>query len=210
MKLDPRSGLLFVISAPSGAGKTSLVNGLLDRDSNLVVSVSHTTRPKRPGEQDGADYHFINAAAFDAMVADHAFLEHAQVFGNRYGTARSAVEAQLKTGLDVVLEIDWQGARSVRQAYPAATSIFILPPSRAALSERLEGRAQDPPNIIEARTRQSREEMSHFHDSDYLIVNDDFDCTLNDLRCIIGAARLATRLRSQQLKSLLDELLADP
>ena len=204
-----RRGLLFVVSAPSGAGKTSLVQALLNDDSTLHASVSHTTRPKRPGEQNGVNYHFVDADAFQAMVKAHAFLEHALVFGHQYGTAKASVEQMLAQGQDLILEIDWQGARQVRALFPDCCSIFILPPSRHTLAERLEARGQDAPEVIAERTAQAREEMANHGDFDYLVVNDDFASALADLRHIVAATRLASHPQQQVLASLLNELLGD-
>lgn len=210
MKKDPRRGLLFVVSAPSGAGKTTLVNALLDTDSQLVASVSHTTRPRRPQEQDGVNYHFITNAEFEQMIQDDAFLEHAMVFGHRYGTSRSAVEEQLAAGRDVVLEIDWQGAEQVRSAFTDCQSIFILPPSRSALAQRLQTRGQDSAEVIAKRSAKAREEMANHGAFDYIVVNEAFDAALDDLRSIISAARLGRIPQQQGLQSLIAELLENP
>lgn len=198
---------LFVVSAPSGAGKTSLVKELLAHDDGLAVSVSHTTRAMRPGERDGSDYHFVDLATFQAMAEQGQFLEHAQVFDNFYGTAQVSVEATLAQGLDVVLEIDWQGARQVRKRIPEAVSVFILPPSRATLEQRLRGRGQDSDDVIARRMRDARSETEHYGEYDYLVVNDDFATALSELRAIVTAERL--RLANQQVRqrALLGELL---
>ncbi len=202
-----RQGILFIVSAPSGAGKTSLVKALVAADLSVVVSVSHTTRPPRPGEVDGLNYHFVDAATFHAMVAEGTFLEHAQVFGNYYGTSRHAVEAELAAGHDVVLEIDWQGAAQIRRQLPESISIFILPPSRAVLRERLTGRGQDDPAVIERRLAEAAGEMSHYPEADYLVINDQFATALEDLKAIVRANRL-TQLRQQQAQAgLLGKLL---
>jgi guanylate kinase len=201
------TGLLFIVAAPSGAGKTSLVAQLLQHDPNLVVSVSHTTRTRRPGETDGVNYHFVDAATFAEMAAGDAFLEHAQVFGNQYGTSKAAVGGELELGRDVILEIDWQGAQLVRKHHPEAISIFILPPSRESLTLRLQGRGQDDETVITARTNQAREDMSHFADFDYLVVNDDFTQAVEELTCIVRASHLGTASHSQNLQNLLTELL---
>ncbi len=183
-------GILFIVSAPSGAGKTSLVKALLERESTLGLAISYTTRQPRPGELDGVHYHFVDEGRFLAMIAGGAFLEHAQVFGNRYGTAEAKVREALVAGQDLLLEIDWQGARQVRQRFPGAVSIFILPPSAAILAERLRGRGQDSEEIIATRMQQARDEMSHFDEYDYLVVNDKFDQALDDLACLVRAERL--------------------
>lgn len=200
-------GTLFIISAPSGAGKTSLLKKLVADELNLMVSVSHTTRKMRPGENNGVDYHFVEPAAFKSMIEAGAFLEHAQVFDNFYGTSQQHVEQQLQAGKDVILEIDWQGARQVRKLIADAQSIFILPPSSAVLRQRLEARAQDDKAVIDRRMRDAVSEMSHYAEFDYLVVNDNFDEALQQLRCIMRANR-QTQLRQQsQLQQLLIELL---
>jgi guanylate kinase len=183
-------GLLFILSAPSGAGKTSLVKALLERESALGLAISYTTRQPRPGEVDGVHYHFIDEGRFLAMIAAGAFLEHAQVFGNRYGTAEPKVREALAAGRDLLLEIDWQGARQVRARFPSAVSIFILPPSSPVLAERLRGRGQDSEEVIAARMHQARDEMSHYDEYDYLVVNDNFDQALDDLASVVRAERL--------------------
>jgi guanylate kinase len=203
-------GKLFIIAAPSGAGKTSLVKALLEDASNLRVSVSHTTRVPRPGEQDGVHYNFVDIPTFQQMVADGVFLEYAQVFDNYYGTSRKWVEQQLETGTSVILEIDWQGARKVREVFPQAVSIFILPPSRAELENRLRGRGQDDDAIIARRMRDAEAEISHYMEFDYLVVNDDFQQALEDLRHITGdglVEQLRQERQAKTLKPLLDELL---
>lgn len=186
------SGQLFIVSAPSGAGKTSLVHALLAGTPAIGVSVSHTTRAMRPGEVEGRDYYFVDIATFADMIAREDFLEHAMVFGNHYGTSRSAVAAALGAGQDLVLEIDWQGARRIRDLFPTAISIFILPPSIAELRRRLEHRGEDRPETIAERMLAASEEMSHYNEYQYLIVNDDFDRARGDLQAIVRAARLAT------------------
>ena len=191
-------GTLFIVSAPSGAGKTSMVRALMERDPDLGFSVSHTTRPPRPGEVDGRDYHFIDVPTFERMVEEGAFLEYAKVFDNYYGTSRAAVEAQLAEGRDVFLDIDWQGARQVRQAWPEAVSIFVLPPSREALEARLRGRGTDSDEVIAGRMARAVDEASHYDEYDYLIVNDDFETAVGDLGAIVRARRL--RLPAQQVR----------
>ncbi|MEW5249642.1 guanylate kinase [Microbulbifer discodermiae] len=193
-----QAGTLFTVSAPSGAGKTSLVKALAEADDLVTVSVSHTTRKKRPGEQDGINYHFVSRAEFLRMLDENAFLEHAQVFDNFYGTARHWVEETLRDGRDVVLEIDWQGAAQVRRLMPDTVGIFILPPSQAALCERLTGRGQDEHSVIDRRMDQAIDEMSHFDEADYLIVNDDFNSALADLGAVVRAQR--QRLQRQRLQ----------
>jgi len=186
------TGTLYIVSAASGAGKTSLLRALMDRDPRLVFSVSHTTRTPRPGERDGHDYHFVDEAEFRRLIEADAFLEHARVFDRRYGTSWAAVEDDLASGRDVLVEIDWQGARQIRQRLPQCVSIFILPPSRDALEARLRGRGQDSDAVIAARMGEAVSEMSHCREYDYLVWNDDFALALADLEAIIRARRLAT------------------
>lgn len=202
------SGTLYVISAPSGAGKTSLVKALVQAVPGLVVSVSHTTRPPRPGEQDGVDYHFVDAEGFLALVEDGGFLEHARVFGNYYGTSRKAVEAELAAGRDVVLEIDWQGARQVRRLMPGCQSVFVLPPSRQALEARLRARGQDSEEVIARRLQEAVTDMSHYAEFDYVVINDDFEQALGELRAIVTANRLRVGRQQARHRALLQELLA--
>jgi len=182
-------GQLFVISAPSGAGKTSLVAATIARVSDVTVSVSHTTRSPRPGEVDGRDYHFVDQSEFDALIASQALFEHAQVFGNFYGTSKEAIESQLASGIDVILEIDWQGASQVRMMAPDAVSIFILPPTRDALRERLIGRQQDDSTIIDARMAEADETIEQAPHFDYWVINDDFEMALGQLKSIIISHR---------------------
>jgi len=186
------TGQLFIVSAPSGAGKTSLVHALLGQLADIGVSVSHTTRRIRPGEVQGRDYHFVDIEAFREMIAHDDFLEHALVFGNYYGTSRSGVVAALASGRDLGLEIDWQGARRIRELVPDAVSVFIMPPSLEELRRRLEGRGKDDPDTIARRMEAARQEMSHFDEYQYLIVNDDFERARDDLAAVVRAARLAT------------------
>jgi guanylate kinase len=200
-------GMLVIVSAPSGAGKTSLVAALLERDPRLVVSVSHTTRPKRPREQDGVNYHFVDARGFAAMVAAGEFLEHAEVFGHRYGTTAAAVDREWASGRDVVLEIDFQGAAQIRARYPESVSIFILPPSTDALATRLNNRGEDDHTVIRKRLDMARWEMSHYQDYDYLIVNDDFATAVDDLAGVVQAERLRLSRQRRRLGPLLEDLL---
>ncbi len=201
-------GTLFTVSAPSGAGKTSLVKALVDSTDNVRVSVSHTTREKRPGEVDGVNYHFVSHDRFIQMVSSGDFLEHAQVFTNFYGTSRQWVENSLRQGMDVILEIDWQGAQQVRKLVEGAVSVFILPPSRECLRERLKGRGQDGENVIEARMAEAKSEISHYVEAEYMIVNDNFERALTEFRAIVTAQRL--RLAKQQVnhQALLQSLLS--
>lgn len=184
-------GTLYILSAPSGAGKTSLLQALRERDSKLHISISHTTRPPRPGEEDGVHYHFVEKSVFLAKVAQGDFLEHAEVFGNHYGTDESSVRNQLEAGQDTVLEIDWQGAQQVRRRFPNAVSLFILPPTPEALRERLSNRGQDSETVIQERMRQAVSEMSHYAEFDYLVFNDDFEQALDELAAIVTCQRLS-------------------
>jgi len=202
-------GTLFIFSAPSGAGKTSLVKGLLDSTGYIGVSVSHTTRSPRPGEENGKHYHFVSTDEFQQMVNRGAFLEHAQVFDNFYGTSQEWVESELSEGRDVILEIDWQGAAQVRRLMPDTVSVFIAPPSIEALHERLKKRGQDDEQTIARRMRDARKEMGHYGEYDYLIINDNFENTVEELRSIVIARRHrleAQQVRHQQtLQNLLNE-----
>jgi guanylate kinase len=179
------TGKLFIFSAASGTGKTSLAKALIERTPDVVFSVSHTTRTPRPGEQHGVHYYYVSREEFDRMVAHGEFVEHATVFGNSYGTSKQAIEDQLKAGKTVILDIDWQGARAIKQWRPEAVSIFILPPSRAALRERLTNRKQDSEEVIDRRMREAVSEMSHYGEFDYRVVNDDFEAALADLQAIL-------------------------
>jgi len=201
-------GTLYTISAPSGAGKTSLVKALLEQDDNAQVSVSHTTRAMRPGEVDGHDYHFVDKTRFDDMLNKGEFLEHAQVFNNFYGTSQRWVEHTLSQGKDVILEIDWQGATQIRQLMPKTEGIFILPPSRACLEERLRGRGQDNDTIIEQRMQEAKSEISHYVDAQWIIINDNFEHALSELKSILVAQRLKAPLQQQKYASLLSDLLS--
>jgi len=201
-------GTLYIISAPSGAGKTSLVHALLERDEQVMVSVSHTTRAMREGEEDGVHYNFVDVESFNSMVEKGVFLEHAQVFDNFYGTSREWVEARLAEGTDVILEIDWQGARLVRAAFGASTGIFILPPSRQALEERLKGRGQDSDEIIARRMQDAVSEIEHYDEFDFLVVNDDFEAALDDLAAIFVAGRLKREVKQPQIANMIADLLA--
>jgi guanylate kinase len=203
-------GRLFVIAAPSGAGKTTLVKALLAAEPRLRVSVSHTTRKMRPTEEAGREYHFVTVPEFEALVARGEFLEHARVFDNYYGTARAFVEQQLAAGQGVVLEIDWQGARQVRARMPECVSIFILPPSRHALTERLARRATDTAAVIARRLADSVADMSHYREFDYVVVNDDFAAAVAELRRIVEGQGEDLRSDRPALRPLLTELLATP
>ena len=200
-------GTLYSISAPSGAGKTSLVKALIGSMSQLQMSVSHTTRAIRPGEQDGKDYHFVDESTFLTLQQDDIFLEFATVFKYRYGTSRAWVEEQLATGIDILLEIDWQGHQSVKQQLSGSVGIFILPPSQQALEARLQQRAQDSQAVISHRMAEAQAEMSHCIDYDYLIVNDDFDQALLELQSIIRSQRLVFGQQKARYAGLIDQLL---
>ena len=202
-------GLLAIVSAPSGAGKSSLLKALLELDTGLSVSVSHTTRKPRPGEKSGEHYHFVSRDEFIELLGRGAFLEHAQVFDNYYGTAEATVEGQLQDGRDVVLEIDWQGARQVRRRFPEAVSIFIAPPSIEALEQRLCSRGQDDHAVIERRMREARRELSHYPEYDYLVVNDDFDQALSELHSIIKGEHLRTARNARRYAGVLSEMLPE-
>ncbi len=200
-------GSLFVLSAPSGAGKTSLVHALQSKLSDFRVSISHTTRDRRPGEQHGQAYYFVVHGEFERMIEDGAFLEYARVFDHYYGTARSTIDADLRAGSDVLLEIDWQGAQQVRRLVPDCISIFVLPPSRNSLEERLKSRRQDDQQTIARRMRDAISEMAHYREYDYLVVNDDFEQAVGQLCSIIQAQRLKTGHQMHRLGGLIDALL---
>ncbi len=202
-------GTLFVVSAPSGAGKTSLVKALLDSETDMVLSVSHTTRAPRAGEIDGIDYHFVDRKKFAAMCSASQFLEHAEVFGNRYGTSGQQVDMHLKRGTDVILDVDWQGARQIREHMPGSVSVFILPPSWVTLEQRLRNRRTDSSEVIEERMRAAQAEVSHFSEFDYLLVNEDFQRAVEALRLIVRASRLRVVPQRARHDRLIEELLAE-
>lgn len=201
------SGNLFIISAPSGAGKSSLVKALIEGDPRLKLSISYTTRPPRPGEQDGVHYHFVTRETFLEMLGQGAFLESAEVYGNFYGTSQPWIEAQMAQGHDVLLEIDWQGAAQVRRLIPGAISIYILPPSLEELKRRLHNRGQDSPEVIARRLAAAREDMTHALEYDYLVVNERFDLALVDLRAIVHTQRLTVAKQQTALADLLRQLM---
>ncbi|KRE89858.1 guanylate kinase [Frateuria sp. Soil773] len=205
---SPREGTLFVVAAPSGAGKSTLVNALLACEPAISLSVSHTTRPPRVGEEYGRHYYFVERAEFEREIADGVFLEHAEVHGNLYGTSRTTVQGLLGQGRDVLLEIDWQGARQIRRSQPDCVSVFILPPSRRELERRLRGRGSDSAEVIERRLHNSREEIGHAHEFDYIIVNDRFEDALGDLQAIVRAVRQRSALQWRRHEALIAELLA--
>ena len=205
---------LFIVAAPSGCGKTSLVQSLINNTTNLRVSISHTTRKPRAGEVNGTNYHFISVAEFQKMVSDDAFIEHAEVFENFYGTSKKLINDNLNNNINVILEIDWQGARQVKQNLPSTISIFILPPSKEALELRLKNRAQDDELIIKKRMLDAENQMSHFNEFDYLVINDDFNSALADLESIISSsnnlskrAHLSLEVQSIKHKKLLKKLI---
>jgi guanylate kinase len=201
-------GTLYTVSAPSGAGKTSLVKALLETVDDIRVSISHTTRAMRPGEMDGINYHFVDEATFITMLNNNAFLEHAKVFKHYYGTAQTWVEELLANGKDVILEIDWQGAAQVRRLLPDCIGIFVLPPSPQALEERLTGRGQDDSAVINHRLAEAQKEMSHFVEADYVVINDNFDTAVSELRAIILSQRLKLANQQQKNCKLLKDLLS--
>ncbi len=202
------NGSLLVISAPSGAGKSSLVKAMRERDARLGVCTSHTTRPPRPGETNGVEYHFCERADFEKILESDGFIEHAEVFGNHYGTSRAELERLREAGTDVILEIDQQGAAQVRQQFADAITIFILPPSREALRERLTGRGQDAGEVIEGRLAEAAGEIAHCGKFDYLVINDRFAEALEDLLAIVRCARLARSRRLDELRPMIGELTA--
>ena len=206
-KNDHPTGQLYVISAPSGAGKTSLVKALSESTPNLEVSVSHTTRDIRPGETDGINYHFVDGLEFESIRDANGFFEWAQVFGNFYGTSSKAVQEKLADGIDVILEIDWQGARQVKALVNTAISIFVLPPSTAALRSRLTDRGQDNDEIIEGRMQAARDEIAHYSEADFIVLNDDFETALHDLQSIVRAHRLSQEIQYRELTGVIADLL---
>ena len=197
---------LFVVSGPSGVGKTSLVKALTDSNPALVCPVSYTTRPPRPGEVQGVNYHFVDADEFQQMVGNDEFLEHAEVFGNRYGTARQTVQQQLELGKTLLLEIDWQGAAQARKLFPDATTVMILPPSIKGLRQRLQNRQQDDEETIEQRMLEATQELSHYGDFDYLIINEIFDAALIELESVLTVSHLRSCALADEVKRLLPEL----
>ena len=201
------AGLLYIISAPSGAGKTSLVNAVTQSSRNMEISVSHTTRAKRDGEVDGIDYHFIDDASFDKMIAENRFLEHARVFDHQYGTSRDWVEAKLKQGVNVILEIDWQGAKQMKEMFEDTVSIFILPPSYQALEKRLIGRGNNSDEIIERRMAGALDEITHYENYDYVVINDDFQLAITELRAIIQSSYHSLKRQQSYYDSFVKSLI---
>lgn len=202
-------GNLFILSAPSGAGKSSLIHALLGQHQDMQLSVSHTTRAPRPGEVNGVHYHFVSVDEFKALIAQNNFLEWAEVFGNFYGTSRTAIEHELAKGRDVFLDIDWQGARQIKTQVPSVLSIFILPPSVAELEKRLNQRGQDSQEVIAKRMQQAKSEISHVTEYDYVLVNDDFQQCLQELQHVVLSQRLTLQKQQQHQQALLTELLAN-
>ncbi|GMM68563.1 guanylate kinase [Alteromonas sp. MTD1] len=205
-------GNLFILAAPSGAGKSSLIKALMEKyegnsTTPMQVSVSHTTRAPRPGEEDGVHYHFVSREQFEALIEQGVFFEYAEVFGNYYGTSRVTIEQTLHRGIDVFLDIDWQGARQVKKLMPDTCGIFILPPSLNVLEQRLNNRGQDSEEVIAGRMSQAVSEMSHFNEFDHVIVNDDFATALSELEAVVTAQRLRTVKQEMRHQPLLDELL---
>ncbi|MGC6406057.1 guanylate kinase [Bisgaard Taxon 45] len=204
-------GHLYILSAPSGAGKSSLISALLNQaqNHNMMVSVSHTTRSPRPGEQEGVHYYFVSVETFESLIKQDLFLEYAKVFGgNYYGTSLPAIEENLAKGIDVFLDIDWQGAQQIRQKLPNVKSIFILPPSLTELERRLIGRGQDSAEVIAARMSKAIDEISHYNEYDYVIVNDNFEQALADFQAILRAERLTLTHQQKQNQALIEQLLA--
>lgn len=200
-------GNLFIVAAASGTGKTSLVHRLVERTPDIKISISHTTRPPRPGDVDGEHYFFVDDEQFNHMVDHHQFIEHARVYGCQYGTSALWLQQQLQAGTDVILEIDWQGAAQIKRLKPDAALVFILPPSLESLQQRLDGRNQDKAEVIAGRMAQAQAEISHYSEFDYIVINDDFDQALHDLRCIVLSRRLRTENQVVRHQSLLEDLL---
>lgn len=205
--MNATRGQLLIVSAPSGAGKTSLIKALMEQDQRVEVSVSHTTRPQRPGEVEGVNYFFISTETFHEMREAGAFFESAEVFGHFYGTSLTQLEARLSDGADVILEIDWQGAQQVRKLLPDSAWLFILPPSLEALKSRLQARGQDAEDTIDLRMRAARDEMSHWDEADYLIINDQFGVALEALQALVRSLRLRTGQQQSALQDLIEDLL---
>ena len=205
--MNATRGQLLIVSAPSGAGKTSLIKALMEQDQRVEVSVSHTTRPQRPGEVEGVNYFFISTEVFHEMREAGAFFESAEVFGHFYGTSLTQLEDRLSDGADVILEIDWQGAQQVRKLLPDSAWLFILPPSLEALKSRLQARGQDAEDTIDLRMRAARDEMSHWDEADYLIINDQFDVALEALQALVRSLRLRTGQQQSALQDLIEDLL---
>ncbi|MCB5161741.1 guanylate kinase [Marinomonas algarum] len=206
--MHKHQGNLFILSAPSGAGKSTLYKALIGQDDKVRISISHTTRAPRTGEEHGREYYFIDDESFLDMIAEDAFFEHAQVFDHYYGTSKKSIFSMLEQGLDVILEIDWQGARQVRQLYPEAIGIFVLPPSLNDLEKRLTQRATDTTEVIQRRMAKAVSEMSHYHEYDFVIVNDDFDVALSQMAAIFTAMRAKTPIMQEKHGNLINDLLS--
>ncbi len=204
---ETHCGMLYIISAPSGAGKTSLIKALLEETDHIEVSVSFTTRPKRQGEREGIDYHFVSHDTFTQIIDDDQFIEHAQVFGNYYGTSKRQIKEKLQAGIDVILEIDWQGAQQVTQLFSECSTVFILPPSREELLSRLTERGQDDEKVIEGRMNEAMEQISHYNEFTYLIVNDQFAHALEELKALVYALRLRQTRQCRRHNGLIEDLL---
>ena len=200
-------GNLFILSAPSGAGKSSLIGALLKKHSDMKVSVSHTTRSPRPGEENGVHYHFVSVDEFKTLIEKNDFFEWAQVFDNYYGTSKQAIESQLAAGIDVFLDIDWQGAQQIRKLVDDVETIFILPPSKEELESRLNNRGQDSAEVIAGRMAKAQSETSHYNEYDYVVVNDDFDTALTEIETIVMAKRLSLKSQTVRHQALLENLL---
>ena len=200
-------GNLFILSAPSGAGKSSLISALLEKHNDMKVSVSHTTRSPRPGEENGVHYHFVSVDEFKALIEKNDFFEWAQVFDNYYGTSKQAIESQLEAGIDVFLDIDWQGAQQIRKLVDDVETIFILPPSKEELESRLNNRGQDSAEVIAGRMAKAQSETSHYNEYDYVVVNDDFDTALTEIETIVMAKRLSLKSQTVRHQALLENLL---
>ncbi|MCF2899725.1 guanylate kinase [Pseudoalteromonas sp. OFAV1] len=200
-------GNLFILSAPSGAGKSSLISALLKKHNDMKVSVSHTTRSPRPGEENGVHYHFVSVEAFKALIEKNDFFEWAQVFDNYYGTSKQAIESQLDAGIDVFLDIDWQGAQQIRKLVNDVETIFILPPSKEELESRLNNRGQDSQEVIAGRMAKAQSETSHYNEYDYVVVNDDFETALSEIETIVMAKRLSLKSQTVRHQALLENLL---
>ena len=205
---ETNCGMLYIISAPSGAGKTSLVNALIEETDLIEVSVSYTTRGKRPGEREGVNYHFVTQDQFKQMIADDRFIEHAEVFGHFYGTSKQRIKEKLKAGIDIILEIDWQGAQQVRKQFEHCTTVFILPPSQPELLSRLQERGQDTQEVIEKRMNESIAQVSHYTEFEYLIVNDQFAHALGELKALVYAFRLRQTAQCRRHHKLIETLLS--
>lgn len=206
---DNYIGRLIVIAAPSGGGKTSLIAKLIETNKRLVKSISYTTRPKRPGEENGVNYHFVTDSEFQELLDRNLFLEHAEVYGCKYGTSQLWVENQLAKGIDIILDIDWQGARSIKELFPKSINIFLLPPSIKELKARLKNRGQDSDEVIQKRIKLAKDDISHYSEFDYVVVNDSFDAALNDLQAIIKSLRLKNDIQKIKQATLLQQLLAE-